>query len=203
MIRDRGKALWSTIPAHEKRMTVPTALTLLRILLTPIIVVARIQGYWALACGLFVAAAITDFLDGFLARLRHEETVLGACLDPVADKILIVACFAVFALQDATALAVPVWFVMTMLIKELMLCIGALCVYMHTGHIELKPTLLGKTTTAIQLLVIAWLFACHFFVWMPMRTYTLVIGFLFCLVGITLVQYGRIGLRLWRGVDYE
>jgi cardiolipin synthase len=203
MLGDRSKALWSTIPAHEKRITVSTLLTIARIVLTPVIVIARIQGAWGLAFSLFVLAAITDFLDGFLARLRREETILGACLDPVADKILIVACFAVFALQDTTALAVPVWFVMTMLIKELMLCVGALCVYVHTGHIEVRPTLLGKATTAIQLLVIAWLFACHFFVWMPLKTHTLVIGFLFCLVGITLVQYGRIGLRLWYGVEYE
>lgn len=203
MIGDRSKALWSTIPAHEKRLTLATILTVLRIVLTPIIVVARIQGQWALACGLFVLAAATDFFDGWLARVRGEQTILGACLDPVADKILIVACFAVFALHDTTALAVPVWFVVTMLVKELMLCVGALCVYIHTGHIELKPTLLGKATTAIQLLVIAWLFACHFFVWMPLRTHTLVIGLLFCLVGITLLQYGRIGLRLWRGVENE
>lgn len=198
MMGNRSKALWSTIPPHEKRLTVATMFTLLRIALIPAMVVARIQGQWALACGLFLLAAATDFLDGWLARIRREETILGACLDPVADKILIVACFAVFALHDTTALAVPVWFVITMLIKELILCVGAVCIYIHTGHIEVKPTLLGKATTAIQLLVIAWLFACHFFVWMPLRTHTLIITFLFCLVGITLVQYGRIGLRLWR-----
>jgi cardiolipin synthase (CMP-forming) len=199
----RSKALWSAIPAHEKRMTLSTMVTIFRMLLTPVIVIARIQGAWALACGLFVVAAVSDFLDGWLARIRNEETILGACLDPVADKLLIVSCFAVFALQDSTTLAVPVWFVVTMLVKELILCIGALCVYIHTGHIEVKPTLLGKATTAIQLMVITWLFACHFFVWMPIRTYTFIIGLLFCLVGITLVQYGRIGLRLWKGQEYE
>lgn len=203
MMGNRSKALWSTIPAHEKRLTLSTWITILRMVLTPVIVVARIQGQWGLACGLFILAAATDFFDGWLARLRGEQTILGACLDPIADKLLIVACFAVFALQDTTALAVPVWFVVTMLVKELMLCAGAVCVYIHTGHIEIKPTLLGKATTAMQLLVIAWLFACHFFVWMPIRTYTLVIGFLFCLVGITLAQYGRIGIRLWYGIDNE
>ena len=203
MMGNRSKALWSTIPAHEKRLTVSTGITIARMVLTPVIVVARMQGQRALACGLFIAAAMTDFLDGWLARLRSEQTILGACLDPVADKLLIVACFAVFALHDTAALAVPLWFVVVMLIKELLLCAGAVCVYIHTGHIEVKPTLLGKTTTAIQLIVIGWLFACHFFVWMPMRTYTLVIGFLFCLVGITLVQYGRIGIRLWYGIEHE
>ncbi len=203
MMNKRSTALWSTIPAHEKRITVSTLFTLLRIVLTPIIVMARIHGQWGVACGLFIAAAATDFFDGWLARVRGEQTVLGACLDPIADKILIVACFAVFALQDSTALAVPMWFVMVMLIKEVVLCLGAVCVSLHTGTIEIEPTLLGKTTTAIQLVVIAWLFACHFFVWMPLRTYTLVIGFLFCLVGITLVQYGRIGINLWYGIEYE
>lgn len=203
MIISRIKALFDSIPAHEKRMTISTMLTLVRMLMTPVIVAARMQGAWAAAFVLFVVAAVTDFFDGWLARVRNEQTLLGACLDPVADKLLVISCFAVFALHDTTALAVPAWFVITMLMKELILCIGAVCVYIHTGHVEVKPTLLGKTTTAIQLMVIAWLFACHFFVWMPIKTYTFIIGLLFCLVGITLVQYGRIGLRLWYGARYE
>ncbi len=203
MIIPRIKALFDSIPAPEKRMTISTMLTIARMLMTPVIVAARVQGAWAAAFVLFVVAAVTDFFDGWLARVRNEQTLLGACLDPVADKLLVISCFAVFALHDTTALAVPGWFVMTMLIKELILCIGAVCVYIHTGHIEVKPTLLGKTTTAIQLMVIAWLFACHFFIWMPIKTYTFIIGLLFCLVGITLVQYGRIGLRLWYGAEYE
>lgn len=197
MIPARCAALWSTIPAHEKRLTLSTVVTLLRVVLTPAIVIARIYNFWTVAFSLFTIAALTDFIDGWLARIRGEQTLFGAILDPLADKILIVSCFAVFALHDTTALAVPVWFVITMLAKELMLCIGAICVYLHTGHIEIQPTILGKATTAMQLLVIAWLFACHFFVWMPLKTHTLIIALLFCLVGITLVQYGRIGLRLW------
>src|ERR1700722_13825991 len=121
MIRTRCMALWSTIPAHEKRITASTIITFVRIALTPAIVIARIYGLWMTAFSLFVLAAMTDFIDGWLARIRGEQTLLGGILDPVADKILIVSCFAVFALHDETALAVPVWFVITMLAKELML----------------------------------------------------------------------------------
>lgn len=195
-MKGRCATLWSAIPAYEKRITIATLITCLRIVLTPAIVIARIYDFWMLSFGLFAVAALTDFMDGWLARVRGEQTLLGAILDPLADKILIVSCFAVFALHDDTALAVPVWFVITMLAKELMLCIGAICVYLHMGYVEIRPTLLGKTTTAIQLLVIAWLFACHFFVWMPIRTHIFVMTLLFCLIGITLVQYGRIGIRL-------
>lgn len=197
MIRARIRKLWVTMPKHEKRITLSTMLTIGRIMLTPIIVIARMYGAWSVAFTLFVGAAITDFLDGWLARVRSEQTLLGACLDPIADKTLIVSCFAAFSLHDDAVLPVPGWFVITMLLKELLLCCGAVCVYAHTGYIEITPTLLGKTTTAIQLLVIGWLFACHFFVWMPMRTYTFVITLLFCMLGVTLLQYGRIGLRLW------
>jgi len=198
------RALWTGLPPSEKRITMSTLFTLARIGLTPIIVMARVSGAWSLACLLFVVAAATDFIDGFLARIRNEQTLLGALLDPIADKILIVSCFAVFALRDGdgTGLAVPVWFVVTMLVKELVLCIGALCVYIHRKSIEVTPTMLGKATTAIQLVVIAWLFACHFFVWMPIRTHCFVMMLLFCLIGITLIQYGRIGLRLWYGDEY-
>lgn len=79
------------LPPSEKRITVSTALTLARIALVPFIVTAMIGDRWGLACALFIIAAITDALDGALARWRNEQTFLGASLDPLADKFLIVA----------------------------------------------------------------------------------------------------------------
>src|SRR5256885_1111441 len=92
-------------------VTVPTILTCMRIFLTPFIVYALMQQQWMLAWILFVGAGITDILDGFLARRWHCQTAVGATLDPLADKILLVSCFAALSVLSI----VPFWFLMLML----------------------------------------------------------------------------------------
>src|SRR5882724_10959589 len=92
--------IFSSIPAHEKRMTIATLCTIARILLTPMIVLAMMSGQWTGACALFICAALTDFFDGFLARYCNQKTFLGACLDPIADKFLLISCFFALAFID-------------------------------------------------------------------------------------------------------
>lgn len=186
-------SLFKKLPDHEKKITLSTLLTILRIILTPLIVGAMMTWQWGLACTLFIIAAITDFLDGNLARWRNERTFLGACLDPIADKLLILACFFTLACMRTPLFALPRWFVMLMLCKESLLILGVLGIYARKGHIEMQPTLLGKMTTMVQMCFIIWLFACYFFVWLPIKTYYTMLGVLLMLVFITLMQYGRIG----------
>nr|HPJ97471.1 CDP-alcohol phosphatidyltransferase family protein [Syntrophales bacterium] len=73
-------------------MNIPNLLTLLRILLVPLIVIFLIDEAYLKALITFFISGITDALDGFLARLLHQKTVLGAYLDPIADKALLVTC---------------------------------------------------------------------------------------------------------------
>ena len=68
--------------------------------------------------GLFAVAAISDILDGWLARYLHEHTFLGACLDPIVDKLLVLSVFATLALFHTPLFALPRWFVMLVFIKE-------------------------------------------------------------------------------------
>src|ERR1035437_5275512 len=75
--------------------TAPNLLTLLRICLAPFLVAAILEGHYALSFGLFVAAGLTDALDGLLARLLKQHTMLGQYLDPVADKLLLSTLFIV------------------------------------------------------------------------------------------------------------
>ena len=74
-------------------MNIPNLLTLLRIILSPVIVILLIQGSFFKALIVFIVAGITDALDGFLARVLHQQTVLGAYLDPIADKALLASSF--------------------------------------------------------------------------------------------------------------
>lgn len=187
--------IFKSLPAHEKRLTWSTGLTLLRIVATPCIVAAMVTGYWGVAFWLFIGAAITDVLDGNLARWRNEKTFLGACLDPLADKFLVLSVFFTLAFVQSPLFSIPLWFVLLVLLREVVLIVGALIVYNIKGHLEVEPTVLGKMTTAVQMSFIAWLFACYFFNWLPVKTYYTMLGVLIILVFASFVQYAQAGMR--------
>lgn len=183
------------IPLHERRMTISTALTLMRIALVPFIVGAMLSNAWAWACALFIVAAVTDALDGALARWRNEQTFLGASLDPIADKILIISCFFTLAFVQVPLVGIPVWFAGLIVLKEAALIAGIMFMYWYKGTIEIRPTLLGKATTLLQICFIIWLFACHFCGWVPMKTYYVLLGVMLAVVIVSFVQYIGIGLQ--------
>ncbi len=186
------------LPAKEKRITLSTMFTFLRIMLTPLIVWAMIVQYWGAAFLMFLIASITDLLDGLLARWLSEQTFLGACLDPIADKFLILSCFFSLAFIQSPLFTIPLWFVSLVLIKELVLVGGAILLFVIKGHIEVRPRLLGKLTTVVQMSFIIWLFACYFFKWVPIKTYYTMLGVLLLMVFASLIQYTVIGIRALR-----
>jgi cardiolipin synthase len=186
---------FNNIPPHEKRITISTALTLLRIALVPCVVMSMVWGWWGVACALFCVAAISDALDGYLARRFNEQTFLGACLDPIADKLLVLSCFFTLAWITSPVFVVPHWFFVLILVKELLLIGGSLLFYFVKGHLDVKPTMLGKITAVVQMCFIVWLFACYFFSWLPVKTYMSMLALVLVLVFASLVQYVAIGLR--------
>ena len=184
---------------RERRITVSNVITVVRMVLVPFVVCAMIAGWWGTAFVVFSVAAMTDALDGFTARLLNERTLLGACLDPIADKLLVLSCFATLSFVQTPLFVIPSWFVWVILTKELVLV--ALAAYgLSRGYIEICPTRLGKATMFAQILFITWLFACYFFHWLPVKTYYVALGTLLLLVSASFVQYARIGLRGTRKV---
>lgn len=186
------------LPAYEKRITISTLFTFLRVILTPLIVLAMAFHHWGMAFSLFLIASISDMLDGTLARWLREQTFLGACLDPIADKFLILSCFFSLAFIQSPLFTIPFWFVSLVLIKELALVGGALLIFLLKGHIEVRPRFLGKITTVTQMCFIIWLFACYFFKWVPIKTYYTMLGILLVMVFASLIQYTAIGIRTLR-----
>ena len=191
--------LFKNLPPEETRITFSTMLTITRIVLTPFIVGAMIMGKWGVAFWLFVIASAFDTLDGNLARWLNQQTFLGACLDPIADKILLVSCFTTLAFVQSPLFSIPLWFVLLVLLKELIVIVGSFSIYFIKGHLEVNPTVLGKATTVAQVWFIIWLFACYFFGWVPTKTYHVALGVLLILVIFSLFQYIRLGLAQWRG----
>lgn len=183
------------LPASEKRLTFSTLLTIIRIILTPCIVAAMVMQRWGIAFWLFLIAALTDVFDGLLARFLNNQTFLGASLDPVADKFLLISCFTTLAFVQSPLFAIPHWFVGIVIIKELLLIVGILIFWSLKGIVRIEPTPLAKATTFVQVCFIIWLFACYFFHWLPVKTYWTMLGLLLFLVIAVLGQYAWIGWR--------
>ncbi len=181
------------------KITIATWITLSRIMLTPFIVLSLINQSWVVAGILFSVAALSDMLDGFLARLLNEQTVLGASLDPIADKILLLASLTTLAALPADRLHIPWWFVACIAAREIIVVGGTGLLYYFRGVMYVKPTMTSKLTTVVQSLLVVWLCVCYFFHFVPIKTYYASLFCVLALVLISLLQYLRIGILLLQG----
>ena len=139
-------------------LNVPNALTLLRILLVPVLVVALLdatpEAKW-LAAGVFALAAFTDGLDGYLARSRRSETTFGKVMDPIADKLLVAA--ALISLVSLERLA-P-WVAMVIIAREF--AVSGLRIAAGAQGVVIPASKLGKVKTVTQIVAILALIAAH------------------------------------------
>lgn len=176
-------------------VAIPTLCTLLRIVTIPYISGFILQQDFSSAFWLFLGAALTDTLDGTLARFFGFQTWWGAFLDPIADKLLLVSCFCTFAMLQSPAFYIPEWFVILVIIKEFLLLLGCLAMYFTVGSLQVKPTWLGKTATFVQIVFVVWLFVCYFFGWFPATIYSLLLGIMTLTTVGSLMHYVYIGLN--------
>lgn len=131
--------------------TAPNLLTLLRICTAPFLVVAVLESDYALAFGLFLAAGLTDALDGALARILKQRSILGQYLDPVADKILLSTLFLVLMNQRLIPPAVTV----LVFGRDVGILLVSAILYAAAGRREFSPSLFGKANTLAQVAAVA------------------------------------------------
>lgn len=134
----------------NKIFTISNILTGSRIVLAPFIVFYLLQQAWSYALALFFVAGISDLLDGFIARLFNEPTWLGAVLDPIADKLLVVSSLGAFLISCPDEL-LPTWFVTIIAIREAILLGGGVILYLMKPSLQIEPTWWGKITTFLTL----------------------------------------------------
>ena len=141
-------------PASERSnryRTTPNVLTLSRICLAPFLVAAILAGHYALGFGLFAAAGLTDALDGLLARVLKQRSVLGEYLDPVADKLLLSTLFLVLLHKGLMPTTVTV----LVFGRDVGILVVAAILYAAAGRREFSPSLLGKANTVAQVAAVA------------------------------------------------
>ena len=145
--------------AGSSAISLPNLLTYARIAAVPLVVACLLAGglEWRwVALGLFVAAAFTDFLDGYLARLWSQQSSLGRMLDPIADKLLIAAVLLMLA-ADGTVAGMHIWAAIIILCREVL--VSGLREFLGQVQVSVPVTQLAKYKTAVQLVAIGFLIA--------------------------------------------
>jgi len=125
---------------------VPNAITLVRFALVPVIAQALLDGAWALACALFLASAVSDAADGFVARRWNLRTRFGAVADPLADKLTMFVVAVLLAWQGA----LPWWFALAVVARDALIVGGALAYHLWVGAFEVTPSRVSKLNTALE-----------------------------------------------------
>jgi len=131
-------------------MNLPNALTVIRILLIPLFLYKALTGDIRFAALVYVAAAMTDGLDGFIARFWNQQTRLGIFLDPLADKLLIATAYVTLAILGIA----PLWLTLAVLSRDIIIALGSLVIYFMEGHLEIYARPIGKVTTFFQFLYV-------------------------------------------------
>lgn len=167
-------------------LTYANQLTILRMLFVPCFVILLIYGYPKLATLLFLIAGITDGLDGLLARKLKQKTALGSFLDPMADKLLLAAAFVTLSVPSVPlALHIPTWLTVLTISRDFLIALSVLVIHLQTQHSSFPPSLLGKCTTAVQLVTVAVCMLANFDIQLARDVFPLAV---YSTLGFTLVS---------------
>jgi CDP-diacylglycerol--glycerol-3-phosphate 3-phosphatidyltransferase len=149
-------------------MTLANKITITRILLIPVFVLCAVyygksiedgapeKGWWLAAIIVFITASATDGVDGWVARRFGQRSPLGAVLDPIADKGLLLTAIITLSLTKWTY-AFPLWFPVLVITRDVLIILGCLVVKHLNGALDSHPSLWGKAATAFQMIAIAWI----------------------------------------------
>jgi cardiolipin synthase len=176
-------------------LTPSNLLTLTRVALAPVIVWLLYYAYWQSAFVVFVVAALTDMLDGQLARYFNEQTHLGTLLDPLADKIFLLSSFLALSFFHVPFFQVPGWLLTILIGREVVMLCGSLFLIRRDHVAMVKPLLWGKISTCVQIIFISWLFICYFAGWHPYVLHQ--IG-LMLVAGCAVMSLGQYALKVVR-----
>ena len=145
-------------------MTTANKITIFRILLVPFFIVEVLiyvgdgdELHRFLAITAFLLASVCDGVDGYIARRYNQRSELGAILDPLADKLLVVAGIVLLSLHHEQYLPhLPLWLTATVISRDVLLLIGLVVVHYACGKVTVKPHFIGKIATVLQMVTVCW-----------------------------------------------
>jgi cardiolipin synthase len=143
---------------------IPNILTVMRLLLVPCFLGASIERMYTVAFVIFVTAALTDILDGMLARRWNVRSRLGALLDPAADKTLMVCGFIFYTFaSDLPRVKLPGWLTFAVFIRDFLIAMFAYLMYTRVRITRFPPSIAGKLSTLLQAITLATAIAVNAF----------------------------------------
>ena len=187
-------------------MNLPTYITLIRICSIPVLIWVLTSGRFTsvngqrelLACGVFLAASLTDALDGYLARRRAEVTTLGMLLDPVADKLLIAAAFV--TLVQFNPRVVPAWMVVIIVGREFLVS-GLRSIAASEGFV-IQASNLGKLKMGLQIVcVLAAILEHHWEYLFGLPLYPIAVALVWFMVALAIWSSGDYFYAFWKRVE--
>jgi cardiolipin synthase (CMP-forming) len=170
--------------AGKRRVSIPNIITLGRILLVPVIVWAIASSQMEIAFAVFVIAGVSDAVDGFLAKRFNMASELGALLDPLADKALLVSIYIALGIWGA----VPRWIVILVVSRDIMIVAAVIVSWLFGKPIPMKPLMVSKLNTVAQVAFAALVLAALGFGFKPAPYDLILMGFvtIFTLVSVSL-----------------
>ena len=146
--------------------TLPNLITLLRLAALPFFLVAISDGRFGIALAIFVAAGISDGVDGLLARRFDMRSAIGAFLDPIADKLMLMSSYLFLAIPSYPArVKVPVWLAVIVISRDVLLLLVVLLLILATGRKRFPPSWVGKVTTMTQIITVLFVLCDNIWDW--------------------------------------
>jgi cardiolipin synthase (CMP-forming) len=172
-------------------MTLPNLISLARLIMVPLVIVAILQERWMLAFCLFVTAGVSDAVDGYIARRFDMRSALGAFIDPLADKALLISIFITLAvIRD-----IPFWLAVIVVFRDLVIMSAIAISWLMHKPVTIEPLMISKVNTAAQIAFAAIVLSTKAFGIELVRLDDVVMVTLACLTGASAVAYLTVWLK--------
>ena len=170
-------------------LNLPNTISLIRLLLVPVVIYLLAHRAYDYALVIFLLASVSDGVDGWIARRYSLCTQFGAMIDPVADKLIILSCLLMLTWLGL----MPLWLALFMLVRDMIIVLGAFAYQRVTGYVEITPTFMGKTHIFLEFVLLCLVLANAASIisvanWLPI---------VFVLVSVTAVLTGAQYVWIW------
>jgi cardiolipin synthase len=156
----------TTLEKLKGPWTLPNFITLLRLAALPFFLFAISAGRFGIALAIFVVAGVSDGIDGYLARRFDMKSALGAYLDPIADKLLMMGSYLFLSIPSfPAAVKIPVWLAVIVISRDILLMTVGLLMILSSGVRQFPPTWLGKVTTVTHIVTILLVLCVNLWRW--------------------------------------
>ena len=163
---DDRRTIRSRVEERLRPLTFPNFLTLLRMGITPFIVLAIFDHDFRLALLILAVAGVTDVLDGWIARRFDVRSMVGAYLDPIADKLLVTVTYVTLTIDTGQAVVVPLWLTILALFRDFLISFMAVFLYVVQHIRQFPPTKLGKATMLAHVATVGVVLVANAY-WLP------------------------------------